>query len=287
MKDKIAEYKKRRAARIFARLDAKDDNNGRWVTTEENHKIHFNENGVPDKGNPHVIAYMNNQSSGSGKNGHSAETHTNKSGELKSLIENQAADDIADGDYKEGKNKAIKKLNGLSEGTIVKVDDNEYKKVSEYGESSFVNESTGEQMSTDQVYNALETAAIYGQIDMFTGKTNFNMEIIEPEAPKIGGKDIYSKDFANKLQNAFEAVDDYNVFGIGNESVKKELENTINDIPEGTIVKIGKYKFQKYNDKKYPFLHPETGSIHPVDEMIEFIHNPDNGGDIEIEKSNL
>lgn len=33
--------------------DSGDD--GRWVTTENDHKIHFNGEGVPDKGNPYVI----------------------------------------------------------------------------------------------------------------------------------------------------------------------------------------------------------------------------------------
>ena len=59
MTDKIAEYKKRRAARILARLDAKDDNDeGRWVTTENDNRVHLNKNGVPDKGNPFVLAAM-------------------------------------------------------------------------------------------------------------------------------------------------------------------------------------------------------------------------------------
>ena len=40
-----------------ARLDAKEEE-GRWVTTENDHKIHINEEGVPDKGNPHVIKAM-------------------------------------------------------------------------------------------------------------------------------------------------------------------------------------------------------------------------------------
>ena len=39
------------------RLDAKEGD-GRWITTEEDHKIHLNENGVPDKGNPYVIKAM-------------------------------------------------------------------------------------------------------------------------------------------------------------------------------------------------------------------------------------
>lgn len=54
--EKVAEFRKRRAAR----LDAKnaDDEEGRWVTTENNHKVHINEEGEPDKGNPHVLAVM-------------------------------------------------------------------------------------------------------------------------------------------------------------------------------------------------------------------------------------
>ena len=37
------------------RFDAEE---GRWVTTEKDHKIHINSKGVPDKGNPYVIAVM-------------------------------------------------------------------------------------------------------------------------------------------------------------------------------------------------------------------------------------
>ena len=41
------------------RLDEKaSEDEGRWVTTEEKHKIHINEEGEPDKGNPHVIKAM-------------------------------------------------------------------------------------------------------------------------------------------------------------------------------------------------------------------------------------
>lgn len=42
------------------RNDAADDEEGRWVTTENDHKVHLNEEGVPDKGNPHVIQAMTN-----------------------------------------------------------------------------------------------------------------------------------------------------------------------------------------------------------------------------------
>ncbi len=49
----IARFRKRRKDRLDARMDADED--GRWVTTEEKHKIHINENGEIDKGNPYLL----------------------------------------------------------------------------------------------------------------------------------------------------------------------------------------------------------------------------------------
>lgn len=38
-------------------FDAADDD-GSWITTENGHHVHLNEEGIPDKGNPHVISAM-------------------------------------------------------------------------------------------------------------------------------------------------------------------------------------------------------------------------------------
>ena len=54
---KVEEYRLRRYKRLLKRLDEKEDE-GRWITTENNHKVHLNEEGEPDKGNPHVIEAM-------------------------------------------------------------------------------------------------------------------------------------------------------------------------------------------------------------------------------------
>ena len=54
--DSVKDYKKRRKERKRARMDAGEG--GRWVTTENKHKIHINSGGEPDMGNPHVIAAM-------------------------------------------------------------------------------------------------------------------------------------------------------------------------------------------------------------------------------------
>ena len=59
--DAVKAYHKRRYQRLLSRLDA-DDDEGRWITTENGHKVHLNEEGEPDKGNPHVTAVMSGSS---------------------------------------------------------------------------------------------------------------------------------------------------------------------------------------------------------------------------------
>ena len=44
-----------------------DDEEGQWITTENGHKVHLNEAGEPDKGNPHVIGAMEKGESGGTK----------------------------------------------------------------------------------------------------------------------------------------------------------------------------------------------------------------------------
>ena len=57
-KKKVDRFRERRQKR----LDAKEDE-GRWITTENGHKVHLNEEGEPDKGNPHVVNKMSGGSS--------------------------------------------------------------------------------------------------------------------------------------------------------------------------------------------------------------------------------
>ena len=53
--DAVEEYRIRRKKRLDARAE---DEEGRWVTTENDNRVHINEEGVPDKGNPYVLAAM-------------------------------------------------------------------------------------------------------------------------------------------------------------------------------------------------------------------------------------
>lgn len=57
--DRIIAYRLRRNRRLAKRgirMDA--DEEGRWVTTENGHRVHFTDGGEIDKGNPHVVSKM-------------------------------------------------------------------------------------------------------------------------------------------------------------------------------------------------------------------------------------
>ena len=43
---------------IIDRDNARVDDEGRWVTTEQGHHVHISGNGVPDKGNSHVLSRL-------------------------------------------------------------------------------------------------------------------------------------------------------------------------------------------------------------------------------------
>lgn len=66
MSDKVYRFKIRRMERLLRRMDAadggEDEDEGRWITTENGHHVHLNEEGEPDKGNPHVIEKMTDES---------------------------------------------------------------------------------------------------------------------------------------------------------------------------------------------------------------------------------
>ena len=66
--DEVKKYKKRRDKRMDDRGMRWDDEEGRWVTTENKHKVHINGEGVPDKGNPHVLKVMKIGGKGTGRN---------------------------------------------------------------------------------------------------------------------------------------------------------------------------------------------------------------------------
>lgn len=55
MNDAIKRYRARKKARLTERYRADEtEDEGRWITTDNGHKVHLNEIGEPDKGNPHV-----------------------------------------------------------------------------------------------------------------------------------------------------------------------------------------------------------------------------------------
>lgn len=107
----IERFKERRQKR----LDAKDDD-GQWITTENNHKIHLNEEGVPDKGNPFVVQAMNDGNK---------EVAVEKKEPVSKRRVNQKLDEIVKSDMVyEYKIKAIAdELDKMRTGTMIKMPD--------------------------------------------------------------------------------------------------------------------------------------------------------------------
>lgn len=71
-----------KAHAVQMRMDADDD--GQWITTENGHHVHLNSEGVPDKGNPHVLAAMSGKG-GSGGKGSGEKKEGAKSGSKSAL----------------------------------------------------------------------------------------------------------------------------------------------------------------------------------------------------------
>lgn len=78
---------------------ARQDEEGGWITTENGHHVHINGEGVPDRGNPHVITAMQGGKSGSESTGKSY-----KWGEKQSPY--TGADHSIQGYYKNGERAA-------------------------------------------------------------------------------------------------------------------------------------------------------------------------------------
>lgn len=122
MKDKVSEFKKRRMMRLLKRMDAVE-NEGRWVTTENDNRIHLNKNGVPDKGNPYVIAAM-----------------TGKKPKLSTRYHEKVIKKIHSNGWKANANELKPELDSLPEGTVIHAYGYDYKKQGE----SFVDQKTGD-----------------------------------------------------------------------------------------------------------------------------------------------
>lgn len=66
-----------------------DEDDGRWITTENGHKVHLNEEGEPDKGNPHVIEAMEGSSGSAPK--HNIKNHEDAKKHREKIVQMKAS----------------------------------------------------------------------------------------------------------------------------------------------------------------------------------------------------
>lgn len=192
-------------------------------------------------------------------------------GELKSIIKNQVSDDISDADFVAGYEEAISQLEEMADGTQIKVGDKTYTKTND-PDYPFVLETTGQTVSADTVYNSLETAA--------TMDDDFEMEVVEPEGKETGESNPVSE---NKKQ-AYELLKSIMGLKYGDlengewDSAYDKAKEIIEGIPEDTEISVGGHKFQKYDDSIFPLVDAETGELHSVGDLTNFLNEENNEG---------
>ena len=125
MSDKVKKYRKRRMSRLLKRMDAGGDSEGRWVTTRDKNKVHFNERGVPDKGNPYVISAM-----------------TGKKPKLSLRYKQKKAQDLLGKGKELDLDEIAVVIDSLPDGTVIKTQDVSVKREGDH----FVDEKTGKEI---------------------------------------------------------------------------------------------------------------------------------------------
>ena len=306
MTDKIAEYKKRRAARILARLDAKGDNDeGRWVTTENDNRVHLNKNGVPDKGNPFVLAAMTGKKPKLSMNYH----QKNVSKAVKSGNPTKVYDEL------------LKIPNGS------KIILNGEKYIADFGDTEqfgrwvdFVNTEdeydllSGMEVAENLVDNGdvsleapdrteKESEPTYEPDVEPENEEYFPDDDIEmPDSPEGYGEvapqeepdDVpdevapnetgESNPVSENQKQAYELLKSIMGLKYGDlengewDSAYDKAKEIIEGIPEGTEISVGGHKFQKYNDSVYPLVDAETGELHSVGDLTNFLNEENNEG---------
>lgn len=190
-----------------------DAEKGKWVTThEKKRRIHINENGVPDKGNPFIIAKMT---------GTKAKVSTGyQKKNLHTLLSKGKAD------------KAVKALKGLDEGaTITTGSGTTYTKVG----SGFVSSKGGGSKQTPQAIAKI----LGGHVN--AGK-DFTVDDPKPGAMPPTVKKKGSAPASSKVDPKIKALK--SLAGSGSTKISKII-SVLKDVPDGTSFKINGYTYTK------------------------------------------
>lgn len=143
-----------KAHAVQMRMDADDD--GQWITTENGHKVHLNSEGVPDKGNPHVLAAM----SGKGGSGGKGSGRSSKSKQIASKmlfdLRSFRPHDLSDDDQETIRKGFSQDLDKLPAGTRITI-----------GKTSAKKQDDGKWEITGKNYGGPQTVSSDRVIDHF------------------------------------------------------------------------------------------------------------------------
>ena len=357
MNDKIEEYRRRRAKRLQKRLDAKDDNDeGRWVTTENDNRVHINKNGVPDKGNPFVLAAMTGKKPKLSMNYHQknvakaaksgnatdvldellkipngskvlingekykANFGGDESGRWIDFVNTEDEDDVLsafevamaiqeNGDVSlEAPDRKEKESEPTYEPDI-EPDNEEYFPDDDI-EMPDSPEDYGVNFNDEEIQNALSDFqnSMPGIKEQMLKEAEIGNSVAPQEQPNDVPDEVAPQeqpddlipDFATYNPNESVAVKENPVSDNKKQAYELlksimglkygDLENgewdsaydkakeIIEGIPEGTEISVGGHKLQKYDDSIFPLVDVETGALHSVGDLTNFLNEENNEG---------
>ena len=227
MSNKVMEYRKRRMSRLLKRMDAGGDNEGRWVTTRDKNKVHFNERGVPDKGNPYVISAM-----------------TGKKPKISLRYKQKKAQDLLHQGPWLDLDKLAVVIDSLPNGTVIKTNDLSIKREGD----QYIDEKTGKKIvdGWDVAYQLKHRSA------------DKAVQFVKPEEESKGGEGGGSAPEPAPVQESetVAAVNQW-IDGYAKDKKKssvKELYNLFGDMKDGEAIQVGDDVFTKGTDKYGDFI---------------------------------
>lgn len=217
------------------REDAADDE-GRWITTENNHKVHLNEEGEPDKGNPHVIEKMED-----GEQGNKQESLPSKVERIWNELEYMPINTVFEVSGERYKKTENGKFEMPEYGTELSTDEmiEEYSPNIFYDNETKVIENGDRESERRPIPNNIRD--MYGVVEKSqrVEKTSEEFSKLMSNATKIDGAD------------AFLSESDYN-----------SAYDMLKKSPVGTMIDSGGTKLMKVDDDL--FLDKKTGAFKPT-----------------------
>lgn len=265
-----------------SREDAEDD--GRWVTTEEGHHVHLNENGEPDKGNPHVLDAMRGGRKHKVAQGKDiSKTYKGKK-DIKSVMKAQGFDGLPRVVGKKEFDEAVKassfvaqRVYSASSQRILDAYRDQLYNGDWYVECSEGGAQYGQGMYCAADYNGELSDGIREEMqdykDQQTSKKN--VERLTRKEWRANFETAFAEEFGEnpknkKLQRVLRALEGMGEEGWVDDDARDEWQHAYYDLPERTRSKISKISSEAELPRQNKYSNIETMTLSPDAKIISY-----------------